>query len=58
MGQQVDINKVLRIVENMDERLATFLRLRFGLRDEAPLKLGEIGAWLGLTRSVFDSLRS
>ncbi|MGL4594983.1 MAG: sigma-70 family RNA polymerase sigma factor [Thermoguttaceae bacterium] len=41
---------VMRQIELMDVREATVLRLRFGLNDQEPLTLKEIGEHLGLTR--------
>lgn len=41
---------VLRMLDELDERQATVLRLRFGLDDHEPHTLKEIGEELGLTR--------
>ena len=41
---------VMRQLETMDQREATVLRLRFGLQDNEPRTLKEIGEKLGLTR--------
>jgi RNA polymerase primary sigma factor len=41
---------VLRMLEKMDQREATVLRMRFGLEDNDPRTLKEIGEALGLTR--------
>lgn len=41
---------VLRMLETMDSREATILRMRFGLDDNQPRTLKEIGEQLGLTR--------
>jgi len=41
---------VRRLLENLDPREATVLRLRFGLDDQKPHTLKEIGEALGLTR--------
>jgi RNA polymerase primary sigma factor len=41
---------VLDRLENMDQREATVLRMRFGLEDQEPRTLKEIGESLGLTR--------
>jgi RNA polymerase primary sigma factor len=38
------------MIESMDAREATVLRLRFGLNDNEPHTLKEIGQRLGLTR--------
>jgi RNA polymerase primary sigma factor len=44
------LSHVLEMIETMDEREATVLRLRFGLDDNEPRTLKEIGESLGLTR--------
>ncbi len=41
---------VYRMLDEMDEREATILRMRFGLDNEEPKTLKEIGETLGLTR--------
>jgi len=41
---------VYRMLDEMDEREATILRMRFGLDSEEPKTLKEIGETLGLTR--------
>ncbi len=45
-----DLSHVLRLLETMDRREATVLRMRFGLDDNEPRTLKEIGESLGLTR--------
>ncbi|MHB1036648.1 MAG: sigma-70 family RNA polymerase sigma factor [Pirellulales bacterium] len=45
-----DLSQVLQLLEGMDQREATVLRLRFGLNDNDPRTLKEIGESLGLTR--------
>jgi RNA polymerase primary sigma factor len=45
-----DLNHVLALLDKMDAREATVLRMRFGLDDEEPKTLKEIGERLGLTR--------
>src|SRR5688572_23767095 len=44
------LKHVLRLLETMDQREATVLRMRFGLDDHQPHTLKEIGESLGLTR--------
>jgi RNA polymerase primary sigma factor len=44
------LTKVMGMIENMDTREATVLRMRFGLDDHEPKTLKEIGESLGLTR--------
>jgi RNA polymerase primary sigma factor len=41
---------VMKMLETMDAREATVLRMRFGLEDNEPRTLKEIGEALGLTR--------
>ena len=45
-----DMTHVLRMLETMEVREATILRMRFGLDDHQPKTLKEIGEVLGLTR--------
>lgn len=44
------LNRVMALLESMDSREATVLRMRFGLDDGQPKTLKEIGETLGLTR--------
>jgi RNA polymerase primary sigma factor len=50
MSNQDDLQHILALLEKMDPREATVLRLRFGLDDQEPKTLKEIGQRLGLTR--------
>ena len=45
-----NLTHVLAQLETMDQREATILRMRFGLEDQQPRTLKEIGERLGLTR--------
>ncbi len=45
-----DLNTIGLMLEAIDDREATILRLRYGLDGEEPLTLKEIGAKVGLTR--------
>ncbi|MBL8830189.1 MAG: RNA polymerase sigma factor RpoD/SigA [Planctomycetaceae bacterium] len=45
-----DLTHVLRLLETMDGREATILKMRFGLDEHEPQTLKEIGEKLGLTR--------
>lgn len=45
-----DLTQVMRLLETMDPREAAILRMRFGLEDNEPRTLKEIGEQLGLTR--------
>ena len=50
LGETDDLKQVMKLLDEMDPREATVLRLRFGLNDEEPKTLKEIGECLGLTR--------
>jgi RNA polymerase primary sigma factor len=50
MADSDELRQVLGLLETMDAREATVLRLRFGLDGEEPMTLKEIGDRLGLTR--------
>jgi RNA polymerase primary sigma factor len=50
MVEADDLHHVLHLLEKMDKREATVLRMRFGLDDEEPKTLKQIGECLGLTR--------
>jgi RNA polymerase primary sigma factor len=45
-----NLSHVMRMLKTMDAREATVLRMRFGLDDQEPRTLKEIGESLGLTR--------
>jgi RNA polymerase primary sigma factor len=45
-----NLEHVFRMLDTMDERESTILRMRFGLDDSEPKTLKEIGESLGLTR--------
>jgi RNA polymerase primary sigma factor len=50
MVETDDLQQVMVLLDKMDPREATVLRMRFGLNDEEPKTLKEIGESLGLTR--------
>ena len=45
-----DLERMHELLEQIDERAATILRLRFGLGGDDPMTLKEIGRHVGLTR--------
>ncbi len=53
-----DLKHVLELLRKMDPREATVLRMRFGLDDEEPKTLKEIGERLGLTRERVRQIES
>src|SRR5438876_8873644 len=58
MVEADDLHHVLELLEKMDKREATVLRMRFGLDDEEPKTLKEIGECLGLTRERVRQIES
>lgn len=50
MLESDDLRTIRKLLEAIDEREATILRLRFGLDGNEPLTLKEIGKQIGLTR--------
>jgi RNA polymerase primary sigma factor len=58
MVETDDLKQVLHLLDKMDPREATVLRMRFGLDDEEPRTLKEIGERLGLTRERVRQIES
>jgi len=58
MVEADDLQHVMALLDKMDKREATVLRMRFGLDDEEPKTLKEIGERLGLTRERVRQIES
>ncbi|MFM7152017.1 MAG: RNA polymerase sigma factor RpoD/SigA [Gemmataceae bacterium] len=58
MVEADDLKHVLELLEKMDKREAAVLRMRFGLDDEEPKTLKQIGECLGLTRERVRQIES
>ncbi len=58
MVEADDLHHVLDLLGKMDPREAAVLRMRFGLEDEEPKTLKEIGERLGLTRERVRQIES
>jgi len=58
MVEADDLHHVLALLGKMDQREATVLRMRYGLDNEEPKTLKEIGEHLGLTRERVRQIES
>lgn len=58
MVEADDLHHVMDLLDKMDKREATVLRMRFGLDGEEPRTLKEIGERLGLTRERVRQIES
>jgi RNA polymerase primary sigma factor len=58
MVEADNLHHVLDMLDKMDKREATVLRMRFGLDNEQPRTLKEIGECLGLTRERVRQIES
>ncbi len=45
-----DIHRMRHLLQHLDERAATILKLRYGLEGEEPMTLNDVGARIGVTR--------
>jgi len=50
IGQSEELKHMMKLLDEIDERAAKILKLRYGLEGEDPLTLKEIGQRIGLTR--------
>ena len=53
-----DMHRALNLLDTLEHREATVLRMRFGLNDQGPSTLDEIGQSLGLTRERVRQLQA
>src|SRR5205814_9909982 len=58
MVEADDLHHVMDLLDKMDQREAAVLRMRYGLDEEEPKTLKEIGERLGLTRERVRQIES
>jgi RNA polymerase primary sigma factor len=58
LGEADDLERVFTRIDQLDDREATVIRMRFGLEPYSPMTLREIGENLGLTRERVRQLES
>jgi RNA polymerase primary sigma factor len=58
MIENDDLHRVRQLLDRLNEREAAVLRMRYGLNEEEPITLSEIGKRLGLTRQRVQQVAS
>ena len=58
LGEADDLERIFSRIDQLDDREATVIRMRFGLEPYSPMTLREIGENLGLTRERVRQLES
>ena len=53
-----DLDRIFRRLDQLDDREASVIRMRFGLEPYAPMTLREVGENLGLTRERVRQLEN
>jgi RNA polymerase sigma factor (sigma-70 family) len=53
-----DLDWIIRGLDHRDERMATVIRMRFGLGQHAPMTLQQVGEHFGLTRERVRQLEA
>jgi RNA polymerase primary sigma factor len=53
-----DLDWIIRGLDHLDERMATVIRMRFGLGQHAPMTLQQVGEHFGLTRERVRQLEA
>jgi RNA polymerase primary sigma factor len=58
LGESDDLDRIFRRIDQLDQREASVIRMRFGLEPHMPMTLREVGENLGLTRERVRQLES